>query len=116
MLRLPVLASIICLLTVGGTASAADAPKDPGAKDTTSAAPANLAPPVSSIATFEGEYFCIFHDRVYSVGAIICVAPKLGLLCSSGAFAVKKNPASAASWDKQKDVDYCAGVTPPIPQ
>jgi|ERR1700682_201676 len=80
--------------------------------------PANVAPPISTIATFEGEYFCIYHDRIYSVGAAICVG-KLGLQCSSGQFPGPRQPPTAAIWValKDKDGDFCAGVTaPPIPQ
>jgi hypothetical protein len=103
MLRFVIAASVLCIVFDSRVAAA-------------DAAPANVAPPISTIATFEGEYFCIYHDRIYSVGAAICVG-KLALQCSPGQFPGLKQAPAAATWVEPKSSDFCAGLTtPPVPQ
>lgn len=84
------------------------------ATDTTGSpsAPANVAPPISTIATFEGEYLCIYHDRIYSVGAEICVG-KQALKCETGQFGSGKRPAVAAKWVDLATGDLCAASISP---
>jgi hypothetical protein len=110
MLRLAVVAAITSVLSISQAAMAADPPDKPPPSPA-----ANVAPPISSIATFEGEYFCIFHDRVYSVGAEICAGPKSGLSCQEGA--LMASPPKAAKWIKSENVDFCKDTPPPpVPQ
>lgn len=100
----------------GATAAATPPAKDDAKKDGSAPTASNAAPPISTIATFEGEYFCIYHDRVYSTGAEICVGKGWSLTCTKGSFAESGKPALAAHWDGLVKAEFCADAAPPVPQ
>lgn len=89
MYKLATFAVMLCALSISELALAADPAPGPSA-------------PISSISTGAGQYFCIYHDRVYSAGATICVGPNWGSICNQGA-----NRTSAAHWQPVSSVDAC---------
>ena len=87
MLRLAIVASIICALAVEAALADGSTP---------------AAAPISPIATFDGEYFCIYQNQVYSAGAEICVGPNQALRCQAASVGSASRLPAAAQWEKSK--------------
>ncbi len=61
--------------------------------------PAIVVNPARNIAAEELKEYCIFNDRLYSVGAFFCAAKRLSLQCE------RPDKSGRASWKSVMSVD-----------
>jgi hypothetical protein len=119
-----IVATVICALLFYALSLPAQAPlaqtngkqgDGKGKKDDSSKGPGapqqGPPPPATSITTGFGQYFCLYHDRLYSAGAVICIGPDHGSKCMAGA-----NKTMAAQWGEVTKLDGCKDALAPLPE